>query len=307
MHWLYKIALLSTLWLTFLGEGQAQPASSPRRAVAKVAAPPATPANALLWKVSGKGLAKPSYLYGTIHLICPQDLRISEPVKRAFASTRQLILELDMDSPTLLEDMKAGMKMNDGQTLHKLLSAADYARVSSYLKDKAGIPIAQVSMLKPFIVSSLLYSNLLGCAPASYETSFVKLAQEQHKEIQGLETVQEQLGFFDKIPYTVQSQLLADLVTREAEAQQEFQQLVTLYKAQKIEELRAVTSASAFSFPGYAEMLLDNRNQRWLATIAQQAAGQPTFFAVGAAHLGGPKGLLALLRQQGYQVQPVTR
>ncbi|GGG28869.1 TraB/GumN family protein [Hymenobacter glacieicola] len=307
MNWLPKIILTSTLWLAFISGGQAQPAGSPRQSVAKASATPAAPTRALLWKISGKGLAKPSYLYGTIHLICPQDLRITEPVKRAFTSTRQLMLELDLDSPTLLQDMKAGMKMNDGQTLHKLLSAADYARVSSYLKDKAGIPIAQVSMLKPFIVSSLLYSNLLNCTPASYETSFVKLAQEQHKEIRGLETVQEQMGFFDKIPYAVQSQLLADLVGREAEAQQEFQLLVALYKAQKIEELRAVTSASAFSFPGYAEMLLDERNQHWVASIAQQAAGQPTFFAVGAAHLGGPKGLLALLRQQGYQVLPVTR
>lgn len=297
MH-LFRTILLLTMLLA-AGSGQAQQAKlTPRPEVAS---------NALLWKISGKGLAQPSYLYGTIHLICAQDLRLTESVKRAISASRRITLELDMDSPTLRQDMQAGMKMRNGQTLHKLLRPREYARVSHYLKDKVGIPIAQVGMLKPFLVSSLLYSNLLGCTPISYESVLVKLAQEQHKEITGLETVQEQMGIFDRIPYAVQSQLLANMVGKEDEARQEFQQLVTLYKAQKIEELRAVTATSAFAFPGYDKLLLDDRNQRWVGAIGRQAAAQPTFFAVGAAHLGGPNGLVHLLRQQGYQVRPVSR
>ncbi|WP_460613772.1 TraB/GumN family protein [Hymenobacter seoulensis] len=265
----------------------------------------AAPVNALLWEVSGKGLAQPSYLYGTIHLICPQDLQLTEPLKQAFARTKQVVMELDMDSPTMMQEMQAGMMMTDGQTLEKLLSAADYARVGDYLKAKAGIPIAQIGMLKPFIVSSLLYPAMLGCTPASYETTFVKLAQEQHKEVTGLETVQEQLGFFDKIPYAVQSKMLTDMVLKEAEAQQEFQQLLALYKAQNVEELRTMSSKSSFGFQEYEQMLLDSRNQQWIARMEKQATAQPTFFAVGAAHLGGPQGILNLLRRQGYQVKPV--
>jgi uncharacterized protein len=264
-------------------------------------------ANSLLWEVSGKGLAQPSYIYGTIHLICPQDLQVTEPMKRAFGSSKQVVMELDMDSPTMMQEMQAGMMMTDGQTLEKLLPAADYARVGDYLKAKAGVPIAQMGMLKPFIVTSIMYPALLGCTPASYESTFVKLAQEQHKEVTGLETVQEQMGFFDKIPYAVQSKMLADMVTKEAEAKQAFQQLLTLYKAQNIEELRTVSSKSSFGFQEYEQLLLDGRNQQWIARIEKQAAAQPTFFAVGAAHLGGAQGVLNLLRQQGYSVKPVLQ
>ncbi|WP_426493254.1 TraB/GumN family protein [Hymenobacter sp. 102] len=275
----------------------------------KTADKPATAAaaNSLLWEVSGKGLAQPSYIYGTIHLICPQDLQVTEPMKRAFGSSKQVVMELDMDSPTMMQEMQAGMMMTDGQTLEKLLPAADYTRVGDYLKAKAGIPIAQLGMLKPFIVTSIMYPALLGCTPASYETTFVKLAQEQHKEVTGLESVQEQMGFFDKIPYAVQSKMLADMVTKEAEAKQEFQQLLTLYKAQNIEELRTVSSKSSFGFQEYEQLLLDGRNQQWIARIEKQAAAQPTFFAVGAAHLGGTQGVLNLLRQQGYSVKPVLQ
>ncbi|MET4105470.1 TraB/GumN family protein [Hymenobacter sp. UYP22] len=300
------LLLAGTLALTSLST-QAQKTKIKTKTADKASVTAAAPANSLLWEVSGKGLAQPSYIYGTIHLICPQDLQVTEPMKRAFSSSKQVVMELDMDSPTMMQEMQAGMMMTDGQTLEKLLPAADYIRVGDYLKAKAGIPIAQLGMLKPFIVSSIMYPALLGCTPASYETTFVKLAQEQHKEVTGLETVQEQMGFFDKIPYAVQSKMLADMVTKEAEAQQEFQQLLTLYKAQNIEELRTVSSKSSFGFQEYEQLLLDGRNQQWIARMEKQAAAQPTFFAVGAAHLGGSQGVLNLLRQQGYSVKPVLQ
>ncbi|RSK51122.1 TraB/GumN family protein [Hymenobacter rigui] len=299
------LLLAGTLALTSLST-QAQKTKIKTKAADKAPVAAAT-ANSLLWEVSGKGLAQPSYIYGTIHLICPQDLQVTEPMKRAFGSSKQVVMELDMDSPTMMQEMQAGMMMTDGQTLEKLLPAADYTRVGDYLKAKAGIPIAQLGMLKPFIVTSIMYPALLGCTPASYETTFVKLAQEQHKEVTGLETVQEQMGFFDKIPYAVQSKMLSDMVTKEAEAKQEFQQMLTLYKAQNIEELRTVSNKSSFGFQEYEQLLLDGRNQQWIARIEKQAAAQPTFFAVGAAHLGGSQGVLNLLRQQGYSVKPVLQ
>ena len=299
------LLLAGTLTLTALST-QAQKTKIKTKTADKAPAAAAS-ANSLLWEVSGKGLAQPSYIYGTIHMICPQDLQVTEPMKRAFGSSKQVVMELDMDSPTMMQEMQAGMLMTDGQTLEKLMPAADYTRVSDYLKTKAGVPIAQVGMLKPFIVSSILYPALLGCTPASYEAAFMKLAQEQHKEITGLETVQEQMGFFDKIPYAVQSKMLADMVVKEADAQREFQQMLTLYKAQNVEELHTQTSQSSFGFKEYEQILLDGRNQQWIARMEQQAAAQPTFFAVGAAHLGGYQGVLSLLRQRGYQVVPVLR
>ncbi|UYZ62818.1 TraB/GumN family protein [Hymenobacter weizhouensis] len=304
MQLFHRAALAAALLLSAFST-QAQKVKV--KAKTETSASAAAPANSLLWEVSGKNLSQPSYIYGTIHLICPQDLQITEPTKRAFTSAQQVVMELDMDSPTLAQEMQAGMLMGGGQTLEKLLPPADYARVGEYLQAKAGLPVAQVGMLKPFIVSSILYPALLGCKPASYETTFVEMAKAQQKEVTGLETVQEQLGFFEKIPYPAQSKMLADMVLKEAQAQQEFQQMLTLYKAQNVEGLRDMTSKSSFGFREYESLLLDERNQQWIARIEKQAAAKPTFFAVGAAHLGGPKGVLNLLRQQGYQVRPVVQ
>ncbi|WP_375436771.1 TraB/GumN family protein [uncultured Hymenobacter sp.] len=264
-------------------------------------------AHSLLWEISGKGLAQPSYMYGTVHLVCPADMRMSDQLKQTFGKTQQVVMELDMDSPTMAQEMQRNVLMSDGQNLQQLLSASDYTAVGKYLRANTKLPIETVGAVKPFILSSMLYPVLLGCTPASYEATFVKMAQEEKKEVLGLETVQEQLGFFDQIPYADQSKMLADMVNQEAAAKQELQQMMVLYKAQDVEQLHTLTSKSLFGFQKYEDLLIDSRNQRWIAGIGRYATAKPTFFAIGAAHLGGPKGVLALLRQQGYQVRPVAQ
>lgn len=298
MQFLRNTALAAALLLAGL------PASAQKKTTAK-AATAAAATNSLLWEVSGKGLSTPSYVFGTIHMICPTDLQMAESVKQAVTKSKQVVLELDMDDPNMAQQAQAGMLMSDGQTLQTLLSPADYTRLGAYLQAKAGLPIDKVGAVKPFLLGSLLLPAVLGCTPASYESAFVKMAQEQKKEVLGLETMQDQLGIFDKIPYAEQTKMLTDMVSKEAEMKQEMQTLLNLYKTQQVEALHDMSKNSLFGFTKYNDLLLDNRNQRWIAGIEKMAASQPTFFAVGAAHLGGPKGVLALLRQQGYQVRPV--
>ena len=264
-------------------------------------------ANSLLWEVSGKGLSTPSYVFGTIHMICPADMHMAESVKQAVSKSRQVVMEMDMDDPTMAQQAQAGMMMQGGQNLQQLLSPADYTRLGTYLQAKANLPIDKVGTIKPFLLGSMLMPAVLGCTPASYEMAFVEMAKEQKKEVLGLETMQDQLGVFDKIPYAEQSKMLTDMVNKETEMQQEMQQLLSLYKAQKVEALHEMSTKSVFGFTKYNDLLLDARNQRWIAGMEKMASAQPTFFAVGAAHLGGPKGVLALLRAQGYQVRPVVQ
>ena len=298
-----KTAFAAALLLTSL-TASAQKKTTKAPAKAQPTATAAS-ANSLLWEVSGKGLSAPSYVFGTIHMICPADMQMSEAVKQAVGNSKQVVLEMDMDDPTMAQQAQAGMLMSGGQTLQTLMSPADYAAFGTYLQAKAGLPIDKVGAIKPFFLGSMLMPALMGCQPASYEAAFMKMAQEQKKEVLGLETMQDQLGVFDKIPYAAQSKMLTDMVTQEAAMKQEMQQMVGLYKTQQVEALREMSSKSLFGFTEYNGLLLDDRNQRWIAGIEKMAAGQPTFFAVGAAHLGGPKGVLALLRQQGYQVKAV--
>lgn len=272
-------------------------------AIAITAAAPA--AKSLLWEISGNKLAKPSYVFGTIHLLCPDDLKVSPAVRQAVANTLQVALELDMDSPTMAEEMRSRLMLPAGQTVQGCLSKEEYAAVNEYFTTEMKMPFAQMGTIKPFVLASLLYPKMLGCTAGSYEMALVEIAKTKQMEVIGLETVADQMGLFDKIPCATQAHMLSDMVTKPAEAQQEFRDLLKLYQAQDVEGLLTLSMASKFGMAEYEALLLTDRNKRWIPLMAQQAAAKPTFFAVGAAHLGGAAGVLALLRQQGYQVKPV--
>ena len=259
----------------------------------------------LLWEISGNGLTAPSYLYGTIHLVCPNDFVLSDSLKAKFGKAQQIVLEIDMDDPAMMAKMMQTMYMKDGKKLKILLNEADYTQLSAYVKDSLGMGIGFIETMKPFAAMSLFYTKMLRCAPQSYEMVLMQMAQASKKEVLGLETIESQMAIFDKIPYEKQAQMLMQLVKKSQEAAAEFKDLVKLYKKQDVDELEKTMDKSSFEFEGYENDILYNRNAAWIAEIEKLAAKKPTLFAVGAAHLGGKKGVLALLRKAGFRVRAV--
>ena len=90
--------------------------------------------NSLLWEISGRGLAKPSYLFGTIHLICPTDFSLSDSLKSTLSRTQQVALEMDMDDPGMMAGMMKTMNMTAGNELKKLVTAQEYERLEPFLQ-----------------------------------------------------------------------------------------------------------------------------------------------------------------------------
>ena len=260
----------------------------------------------LLYEISGNGLTQPSYLYGTIHIICKNDFVMTEVTKQKFAETQQVYLELDMDDPKMMPEMMKSMYMTDGSTLKTLMSEADYQKVSQFFKDSLKTNIAMMDKMKPFVLSSMTVPKLLACPTQSYEETFVKMAKEEHKEILGLETVQDQFGALDKMGMKKQADMmLVKLVEDWNEGKQILKQMITNYKNQDVEGLLKVMANSRTADANFQEDLLVTRNKNWIPKIQQIAKEKPTFFAVGAGHLGGEKGVIALLKKQGFTVKAV--
>ena len=259
----------------------------------------------LLWKIEGKNLTQPSYLYGTIHLICPSDFVLTDTLKGCLKQTEQLTLEIDMDDPGMMMAMMKSMAMREGKQLKDLLDVKDYGRLTAYLKDSVGMSIAPFERAKPFMLMSVLLNRVLTCQPQSYEMSLMGLAKKQKSEVVGLETVEEQMAVFDSIPYTDQAKMLVTLMDSLPQARQEFGKMVEVYKKQDLAGLYNLTLESDFELENQQEVLLTNRNKRWIPIIEKQIAEKPTFVAVGAGHLGGEEGVIALLRKEGFSVVPV--
>ncbi|MEA5256185.1 TraB/GumN family protein [Arcicella aquatica] len=262
----------------------------------------------LLYEISGNGLSQPSYIFGTIHVICKDDFFLPEVVKSKFASAQQVYLEIDMDDPSMMTEMQKNMMMPDGKTLKTIMSETDYTKVAKFFKDSLKTNIAFMDGMKPFILSSMSIPSMLGCPMQGYEEVFVKMAQEQKKEVKGLELVQEQFDAVDKMGMEKQADLmLVKMVDNWTEGKKELKQLIKDYKKQDIEALLADITNSPTSDAGFEKDLLETRNANWVPRMVTIMKEKATFFGVGAGHLGGAKGVLALLKKQGYTIKPVTK
>ena len=261
--------------------------------------------NSLLWKISGNGLKEPSYLFGTIHITC--DATLSEKVKTALDKTQQLCLELDMDDPNLQVEMMNSMMMQNGVTMKSLAKPDDFKAVDTFLTTNLGFSAEMLNPVKPFMVSAMLYPKMLNCEMQSVEAELIKIAKTQNEEVIGLETVSEQLAVFDAIPYQEQMNELVIIAKDNMQRDKtELTEMMAIYKSENVEAMVTFTEKSPNAMTSkYSDVLLKKRNQNWISRMTTIATNKPTFFGVGAAHLGGKNGVIALLRKAGFTVEAV--
>jgi hypothetical protein len=266
--------------------------------------PPDTRENALLWQISGKGLAAPSYLYGTIHMICPEDFLISDSIKSAFGAASKIYLEIDMDDPSMaLKTLQLAM-LKEG-SLKDLMSREDYETLGRFMTDSIKMPLALFNKMKPFTLMSILYTRILPCSNvASFEQSFVSMAGQHKKEIRGLEKLEDQFAVFDQIPDTTEARMILDMVRDFDGQRKEFQKMVDAYKKRDLNTLAGLIE-DAPDMKGYENLLLANRNRNWIPVMETAMKESSCFFGVGAGHLPGPEGVINLLRIAGYTVRAV--
>lgn len=262
--------------------------------------------NTLLWEVSGNGLKKSSYLFGTFHLMCKGDILLSEQLKKAVANADAVYMELDMDDPAVVMGGLLMINMKGGKKLHDLYTEEEYKKVSSYFKDSLRMPITFLESTKPYFLIALLYPKMMPCKTVSgVEEELVRLAKQENKTINGLETMQFQASVFDSIPYEKQAQELLKSIDSMAAYSKYFDTMVQVYKNQQLSQMESLFSNSEFGMEEHQDILLDKRNENWVALLKGIMSKQPVFVAVGAGHLVGKNGLISLLKKKGYKVRPL--
>ena len=260
----------------------------------------------LLYEISGNGVLQPSYIYGTIHIICKDDFVMTDVTKQKFGTSQQVYLEIDMDDPSMMSEMQKSMMITDGSTLKTLMSETDYQKVKTFFNDTLKTNLDMLVKMKPFVSSMMTVPKIMSCPTQSYEETFVKMAKEQQKEILGLETIGEQFGALDKMGMKKQADLmLVKMVENWNEGKVTLKNMIKDYKNQDVDLLLEDMMKSKTMDSEFEKDLLQTRNNNWIPKIAKIAVEKPTFFAVGAGHLGGEKGVISLLRKQGFTVKAV--
>jgi uncharacterized protein YbaP (TraB family) len=267
----------------------------------------------LLWKISANGIKKPSYLYGTIHIIPREDFELEPQVIEGLNDCDYVVFEIDMKEMMSFKtqlSMLSKCTMAGGTTLSDLLSEEDLELVKSELEEM-GIPFSMANKLKPLFTSTILSGDddtgsLMGNANmTSVEMEIWKLAKKRDMSSAGLETADYQLSVFDSIPYEAQARMLVETIKGNSSGTAEFAQMVEMYKTKDINAMQNSIDSDAYGYGEYADVLLNNRNSNWIPVMSDIMRRQPAFFAVGAGHLGGEEGVIALLRREGFRVEAV--
>ena len=142
--------------------------------------------NTLLWEISGKNLKSPSYLFGTFHLMCKEDIHFSANLQAAMKAADEVYFEMDLDDPSNTLGALFLMNMKKGTTLQDLYTPEEFARLNDFFKDSLSMPMLMLQKMKPLFLEALLYPKLMDCKNMSgIEQELLAMAQKEKKEIPG--------------------------------------------------------------------------------------------------------------------------
>lgn len=255
--------------------------------------------NSVLWEVSGNGLKKPSYLFGTIHMICGKDFVMWTKATEAFSKASKLALEINMADAG---EMTIAQQMAMGKVpLSKSLTAKQKADLETVLQKNGVGTLEQLDSYTLETVMSLLFMKSFGCADLKfYEMEFISKATQSNIPVVGLEKVVEQIEFLNQS--FSDDEMIAYLQKIDANM---CGQMVKQYTNQDIEGLYEMMIEKESMSSSTQKILLDNRNEKWVKAMPDMMQNESVFFAFGAAHLPGKKGVINLLKQAGYSLKPI--
>lgn len=267
-----------------------------------------TPETGLLYRISGNGLDKPSYVFGTVHLACRDEMFSAEKLRSYIGQTERLVLEVDMDDPAEVAVLTGGLMLSSGKSFRSELTPEQFEKVSSYLRSAIGMSAEQVQTFSPLALQVLIFSSpsILGCSPpSSHEMLLTDLAKESKRPVEGLETAEFQVGIMQSIPIEKQAKMLYEMAVSPERVIKQFNELREAYRKQDSELLYEVASSQFGDYADLQAPLLDKRNEDWFPKVESMIKAKSSFIAVGGAHLGGKTGLITMLRKKGYKVEAV--
>ncbi len=300
-----------------LAETQAKNPETYAQIMAKAAA--TENSGALLWKIE-RDSRPVSYLFGTVHLTDERVTKLSPTVEQALGRAKMIALEVsdvsEKATAAVIAQSAPLVMFTDGRRLDTLLSGTEYDAVKKVVS-RSGMPSDLAALFKPWIVTMIL--SVSDCERASMQQGgrvldmkIAEMGKARGIEVVGLETIPEQLQALAAVPEAQQLDMLRASLKFADRTNDLMETLVQLYLDRKISAalpfqiaLAKEVGVSDGAFAGFQERLVTDRNRKMRTTAEPLLEQGGVFIAVGALHLPGKQGLVALLREAGYTVTPV--
>jgi len=259
----------------------------------------------LLWKVSGKNINSPSYLYGTIHIQDERVFAFDNTVPDALKSCDAFAMEVLLDEVSA-SGIRQSMMMPNGKYLSDYLSKEDFALLDSLCKAKLGASAMFMNAMKPFFIGSAIQqADMAKDMETALDLHLLKMARESGKHCYGVESYMDQINAIDAIRMKDQIKMLEGILHDTANAgEKDYNDLLQAYLSFDYDKMMVLMQDTTTP-KNFEKVLIYDRNKTMAKQFVKISKQHTLFCAVGAAHLAGKKGVVALLRKKGYTVEPV--
>jgi len=259
----------------------------------------------VLWRVTRKGTPA-SHVFGTVHAADPRLATLAAPVRKAFDAAKRLTVEFTADAYARERFLEAAMYL-DARTLTDEIGAADFEKVVAHMRPH-GIARAVVSKLKPWGVLVNL-RNPRGAQGPTLDEQLYAGARARRLPLHAMENVEEQVFTFDEFPMASQVALLRHALAHQAELVELSERTIDAYVARDLAGLWALQTRFVERYPEIAthnavfvKRVIFDRSVVMAFRMQRQLRRGHAFVALGALHLHGRRGVLALLEADGYRV-----
>lgn len=259
--------------------------------------------NSLLWRVEHPSLDKPSFIFGTLHMMCASDFKLLEKVSRTLSSVEALVLELDLSDPEEMRILQTSMSA--ASKVSEELSTDQFSQLDTLVQRILGIPLINMDTFGLAMVNLVLTTKMLPCTDIkSCDLELLELAVSEKTPIYGLETAAEQLSILKQAyPTTF---IFKQILLHDA-YKKDFQNAIIAYNKEELTTAVSYLTKQEYMNENATDFMQKKRNLNWMEKIPEMMQERSNLFAVGAAHLTDDFGIIQLLKDKGYSVTPVFK
>jgi uncharacterized protein YbaP (TraB family) len=259
--------------------------------------------NSILWKIEHPELKEPSYLLGTLHLLCEEDFVLSEKIYTVLDNIDALVLEVNMSDPEELKSLQASMASS--KKISEELTESQFKELDELVQKVLKSPLMSyndygLSMLQFYMMYAMLPCDLTQIK--SFEPELMKVAAKKQTPIFGLESSSAQLEFIKKAyttDYLFEQLMLFDSYKID------FNSAIKAYKHEDITAAVNLITKDKYMNENAVKYMQVERNKNWVEIMPQMMKERSNLFSIGCAHLTNESGIINLLRQKGYIITPV--
>ena len=264
--------------------------------------------HSLIWKVSGNGITKPSYIMGTLKFIGENEYYLQPNAITLLKQSTLFAIEDQVDHHAQHE-MNTATHFPKGQSLAKVMPPEDYKKLKELFQKEFKVNgkafEKNYSHIKPLALSIIMTRLSLGEKVRFYDIELLKIAKENNLDAFSLEAIEREAEALNSFTMDDQVKALQHTMNNFEGQKQEFKKVMADYKAGNLEEIFEYTMHPIENNPAFINEFYVKRNQEWLPKIERMVKENAAFISLGIAHLEGDHGILKLLEGKGYTLTPV--